>query len=74
MDTKDKIFKAMKDTFKVQTVDDTTSQQNCEEWDSINHLNLVVELEEIFDIELEPEDISAMVDFVTVKKIIDSKI
>ena len=36
-------------------VDDMTSQANCPEWDSLHHLNIIVELEMAFDISFEPQ-------------------
>ena len=33
----------MKSVFKTDNLDETCSQQNCEQWDSMNHLNLIVE-------------------------------
>lgn len=50
----------MKSVFQTDTIDETCSQQNCEKWDSMNHLNLVVELEMEFGISLEPEEIAQM--------------
>ena len=37
-------------------------------WDSLQHLNLIVEIEDKYDLSLEPEDIS---DMVTIEKIIE---
>ncbi|MDR0630697.1 MAG: acyl carrier protein [Holosporales bacterium] len=57
---KDRIKKVMKRVFNLQEIPDDISQSNCAEWDSMNHLNLVVELEEEFDVSFEPEDIAEM--------------
>ena len=46
-------------TFECE-VNDETNQQNCEMWDSLHHLNLVVELEMEFDVSFEPEEIGTM--------------
>ncbi|MDR2917491.1 MAG: acyl carrier protein [Tannerella sp.] len=51
------IFKRVLD---IQHVPDDISQQNCTAWDSLKHLNLIVEIEEEFDISFEPEDIVEM--------------
>jgi len=41
-------------------VSDDISQSNFVKWDSLNHLNLVVELEDEFGVSFEPEDIAEM--------------
>ena len=41
-------------------VNDETTQNNCEKWDSMHHLNLVVELEMEFDVSFIPEEIAQM--------------
>ena len=49
-----KILNILKETFELESVDRTCSQNNCPAWDSMGQLNLVAELEEAFDISLEP--------------------
>jgi len=46
----------MNRTFKTDSENETTLAKNCDSWDSMNHLNLVIELEAEFGIELEPEE------------------
>jgi acyl carrier protein len=36
-------------------------QENIENWDSLRHLNLIVELEDNFDKSFEPEEIAEMI-------------
>ena len=57
---KEKIKEIMKRVFQLDSVPDDISQQNCAQWDSMRHLNLVVELEEAFDTSFEPEEIGEM--------------
>lgn len=47
---------------------------NCEKWDSMNHLNLVIELEDTFEVEFEPNEISLMKSFSDIKNIIANKL
>jgi acyl carrier protein len=68
-----KILEILKRVFNLDTVDNTCSQATCEKWDSLNHLNLIVELEDEFDMEFEPEEIAEMKSFEAVKKTIISK-
>ena len=51
-----------------EKIDITSAQKECENWDSLHHLNLMLALENEFNIEFEPEEISKMTN---VKKIID---
>lgn len=70
----EKILAIMKQVFEMQDIDKTCSQDNCERWDSLHHLDLVVELEDAFGIEFEPEEIAEMKTFDAVTKMIFSKI
>ncbi len=48
-------------------VEATTSRENLPSWDSVNHLNLILELEERFALSLTPaeiEDLSSVQDIV----------
>ena len=43
---KEKVIKIMKDVLEMDEVSMNTSQDNCENWNSLRHLNLVSELED----------------------------
>lgn len=68
----DKLKEIMSKLFKVskEDISEASSQTTVEKWDSLNQLNLVVEIEDAFDISLEPEDISKMIDFNSVIEVI----
>lgn len=70
----EKIIEIMKSVFNTGDITTATTQSNCEKWDSLHHLNLIVELEDAFDMEFEPEEIAEMKSFGAVKKIIESKL
>lgn len=57
-----KIREIMAEIFEVPAGQLTRSftQQDIENWDSLRHLNLIVELESVFDVSYEPEEIGAM--------------
>ena len=57
---KEKVIKIMKDVLEMDEVSMNTSQENCENWNSLRHLNLVSELEDEFGVEFEPEEIAEM--------------
>ena len=57
---KEKVIKIMKDVLETEEISLNTSQDNCENWNSLRHLNLVSELEDEFGVEFEPEEIAEM--------------
>ena len=69
----EKILEVLKETFELDSVDKTISQQNCEAWDSMGQLNLVADLEDAFGVCLEPEEISEMKSFDDIVKILKAK-
>ena len=70
----EKILEILKEAFELDSVDKTCSQTTCPEWDSMGQLNLVAELEDAFDISLEPEEIGEMKSFDDVVRIVSSKL
>jgi len=73
MNLEEKVLEIMCETFGVDDVSTSVSQKNCEQWDSLRHLILASELEEAFDLELEPEEIAEMTDFERVITMLKSK-
>ena len=69
----EKVLEILKDLFELDTVDETCSQDNCEKWDSMGQLNLVVELESEFGVALEPEEIAEMTSFEKIIKVLKAK-
>lgn len=69
----EKIIEIMKGVFNTDAITAATDQHNCDKWDSLHHLNLIVELEDAFDMEFEPEEIAEMKSFEAVKRVIESK-
>lgn len=69
----EKIIEIMKRVFNTDAITTGTDQNNCDLWDSIHHLNLIVELEDAFHVEFEPEEIADMKSFEAVKKVVGSK-
>jgi len=69
----ERIIEIMKSVFNTDAITIATDQYNCDKWDSLHHLNLIVELEDAFDMEFEPEEIAEMKSVAAVKKVIESK-
>ena len=44
----------------IATIFDKATQKDIAKWDSLQHLNLIVEIEDKYDISIDPEDISEM--------------
>ena len=69
----ERVLAILKNLFELETVDENCSQETCAKWDSMGQLNLVVELESEFDIELEPEEIAEMKSFSDIIQILKEK-
>ena len=50
------------------------SQQNHPKWDSLKHLNLVVAIEQLYEIEFEPEEISIMYNLNSIVELVKKKL
>jgi acyl carrier protein len=68
---KDRLKAIMAEVFEINVSDikDDASQKTMDVWDSLQHLNLMVEIEDQFDLEFAPEDIGEMT---TLEKIIQN--
>lgn len=53
---------------EMSTISDNATQKDISKWDSLQHLNLIVEIEDIYSISIDPEDISEMI---SIEKIIE---
>ena len=62
MNTDQRISKVFNDLFGIApgNCTEATSMENVPGWDSVNHLTLVFTLEETFDVQFSPEDISEL--------------
>lgn len=73
-DISPRLENVFKTTLGIDAVPAGLSQKNCEAWDSVNHLNLILALEAEFGVAFEPEEIAAMQDLSTVESQIRTKI
>lgn len=71
---KEKVIEIMKDVLETEDLSLNTSQENCENWNSLRQLNLVSELEDEFDVEFEPEEIAEMKSVGKILEVIQSKL
>jgi acyl carrier protein len=67
-----KLKQVLADVFKIdiQTINDETSVDNVEKWDSLNHLNLVLALEEAFDISFTEEQTIEILNYPLIKLVL----
>ena len=66
----EKILFVLKNVLGLESATKALSQQNCDKWDSLRHLNLIVELESEFGVEFDPEEISGMKCFEDIERVL----
>ena len=71
-----KIKNVMSSIFDVELdqINDTTTQGDLENWDSMGHMNLVVALEEEFGLVFDEEEIIEMMNFKLICLIVSEKL
>lgn len=71
---KEKMNKIFKTVFQIDNNIETFKKDGNDKWDSINHLNLIVEIESEFDIDIDPDDMQRIKDFDSALIVVKSKI
>ena len=56
---------------EIETISNNAIQKEISKWDSLQHLNLIVEIEDKYDISIDPEDISAMISIDKIVEIVN---
>ena len=64
----------MSDVFGICDIPDDVDQTRLESWDSVQHINLIVELEQRFNIDFEPEEIAEMISLDRIESAVFSKV
>jgi acyl carrier protein len=57
-----------------ESIDEQTTQDNTPTWDSLNHINLIIVLEQEFEMTFCPEEIESMFSFTDVLETIEKKV
>jgi acyl carrier protein len=70
---KGKIMQIISDILKIP-VNEGISKNNCSRWDSLMHLNIIVAIEESFDIYFDPEDIESIESVKTIEECVKKKL
>jgi acyl carrier protein len=75
MSTDQRMGKVFHDLFGIAPDDcnDTTSMGTVEGWNSVNHLTLVFALEETFNVQFSPEDISELTSVGRIKALLSQR-
>ena len=74
MEIKEKIINIMRSSFSDQNIDENSTNDNTDSWESMNFLILIVNLESKFDIEFQPEEIADLNSFKTIYNSILNKL
>jgi len=71
----DRIKKVMSDVFNIDVslINNESSPDNIENWDSLKHMNLIVALEEEFEIEFDDEEIVDSMNFALISTILKAR-
>jgi acyl carrier protein len=56
------------------TIDTETSTDTVSQWDSVRHMNLVIALEEAFDISIPDEEVASMTSYPIIKATIEEQL
>lgn len=72
----DRIINVMSAVFEIppEEINDESSPDTVESWDSLNHMNLVVSLEEEFEIRFKDEEIIEMLNYSLIVATLKEKI
>ncbi len=72
----DKIKKVISIVFEIDLdkINDNSSPENIENWDSLRHMMLIGALEEEFDIQFSDDEMTELLNFKLIKFIISDKI
>ena len=72
----DRVKKVMGSVFNVDIdlIKDNSSPDNIENWDSLKHMNLIIALEEEFEIEFDDEEIVDSMNYALILNIINHKV
>jgi len=58
----------------IENIDENSSSDSIENWDSLRHLNLIIALEEEFDVSIPDEEVGNLVNFKLIELVINELI
>lgn len=71
----DKIKQIMSNIFRIieDEINEESSTENIENWDSLNHINLIISIEEQFAVSISEDEMVEMTIFNNIKRILKDK-
>ena len=57
---------------QAEEINEMTSADNCEQWDSFQHMSLLVAIEEEFGLSLDDDEVLRMKDFTSIIDVLES--
>lgn len=69
----EKVLQILRTVLEDGSLDYTCSQENCEAWDSLHHLNICFELEGEFGVIFQPDEMAKMNSFDDIIKLLKNK-
>ena len=70
----EKVLHILRTVLEDNTLENDCSQENCEAWDSLHHLNICFELEGEFGVVFQPNEMAFMKSFYDVITLLKSKL
>ena len=58
---------------EVEEINEMTSVDNCEQWDSFQHMSLLVAIEEEFGFNLDDDEVLRMKDFASIIDVLETR-
>ncbi len=65
----DKLVSTVADVLQIppESVQETTSMENCSQWDSLRHFSLILAVEDAFGVQFSSEDIPSLTQVATLR-------
>ena len=73
MNNTEKLYTVFKEVLGATSVDDNTTRADIPEWNSLQTINLILALEETFNVQFTPEDAAEMLSVGLIKDILAEK-
>jgi acyl carrier protein len=56
------------------SINESTNRDNTSKWDSLNHINLMIALEQEFSVTFDPTEMESMFSFADILEVLDRKL
>ena len=69
----EKLTKIFKESFGLETIDDSMSVDNVKGWDSMGHVGLIMALQQEFDVSISPAEAIELTDIAAIKQFLQKE-